>query len=200
VVLTRSLICDDDRFDFLDKLIKSAGKIWYWDHRGVLVIKSIPSTTTPVWEAHSGPAGMLLGARRRLTDEDVYNAVVASGEAVDSFDPPRGVAYDSNPLSPTYYAGRFGPTPHFFSSPAIETTTQARAAAEAELRRRTGLAFVVDLSAVPNAALEPYDPGTIRMREGIRPASLESIRIPLEDAVPMVATTREQSTILITTG
>lgn len=201
VVLTRSLIADDDRYEFLDKLVRSSGKIWYWDHRGVLVIKTAPSATTPVWDIHAGPGGVLLKVSRRLTDEDVVNAVVASGEAVDSYDPPRGVAYDSNPLSPTYYSGRFGPVPGFLTSAAISTKAQAEAAAEAELRRRMGLPYNMDLSAVPNPALEPYDCVSVRVgREGRRTFVLDSLTIPLTDAQAMTASTREQTNVLITTG
>lgn len=201
VVLTRSLIADDDRYDFLDKLIRSSGKIWYWDHRGVLVVKTAPDTTVPVWDIHAGPGGVLLKARRRLTDEDVYNAVVASGEAVDTYDPPRAVAYNNDTRSPTYYSGRFGPVPYFLTSAAIQTRSQAAAAAQAELRRRTGLPYIMDLSAVPNAALEPYDPVSVRVtQEGRRTHVLDSITIPLVDGAAMTATTREQSLTLISTG
>lgn len=200
VVLTRSQIADGNRYEFLDRLVRGAGKIWYWDHRGVCVIKAVPSETVPLWEIHSGPGGVLLEVSRKLTDEDVYNAVVASGEAVDTYDPPRGVAYDSNPLSPTYYSGRFGPTPYFLTSQAIQTKAQAVAAAETELRRRIGLPHNMDLTAVPNAALEPYDPVSVRVpREGHETHVLDRIRIPLADGTPMTATTREQTSILITT-
>jgi len=199
-VLVRSLVADDDRFTFLDQLIRGAGKRWYWDHRGVLVIRTPPSTTTPVWDIHSGPGGVLVEVSRRLTRDGVYNAVVASGEAVDTYDPPRATAYDLGPSSPTRYDGRFGPTPYFFTSPAIQTKVQALAAAQTELRRRLGLPYVMDLSAVPNPALEPDDPVSVRVpRQGRQTHVLDRVTIPLRDGAAMTAQTREQSLTLTTT-
>lgn len=199
-VLARSLIADDDRYQFLDDLIRGVGKVWYWDHRGILTIKTAPAATTPVWEVHAGAGGVLLQLSRQLTREGVYNIVVASGEATDSYDPPRGVASDNNPDSPTYASGRFGPVPHFFTAPTIFTATQARAAASAELRRRLGLPYIVDFSAVPNPALEPWDPISIRPRgEGRQTHVVETLTIPLADGAAMTATTREQTVVLIST-
>ncbi len=198
-VLVRSLVADDDRHQFLDDLVRGAGKRWYWDHRGVLVIRT-PSTATPVWDIHSGPGGVLVEVSRRLTRDGVYNAVVASGEAVDTYDPPRAIAYDLQPNSPTRYDGPFGPVPYFFTSPAIQTRAQATRAAHTELARKLGLPHVMDLSAVPNPALEPDDPVSVRVpRQGQQVHVLDRITIPLRDGAEMTAQTREQSLTLITT-
>lgn len=200
IVLTRSHVVDGDRHAFLDELVRANGKIWYWDHRGVLVIESPPDPTQPVWTIHAGRGGVLIDVARELSDEDVVNAVVASGEAVDTYDPPTATAKDDDPLSPTYFSGPFGPVPGYLTSPHIQTHAQAVAAAETELRRRMGLPHIMDLTAVPNAALEPYDPVSVRVgREGRRTHVLDSITIPLADGRPMTALTREQSTVLITT-
>lgn len=201
-VLTRPLICEQDRFQFLDDLVRSRGKIWYWDYRGVLVIKSAPNPAVPVWEVSAGAGGVLLSVSRHLTREGVYNAVVAQGEAFDSFPPVRGVAYDNNPLSPTYYGGRFGPVPKFFSSPSLFSPGQAAAAAEAELRRNLGLPYSMDLSCVPNPALEPWDPVAVRIAASQRREIhiLERITVPLTASDAMTASTREQTTVLVGTA
>lgn len=201
VVLTRSLIAADDRFEFLDLLIRSHGKIWHFDYRGYLVIRTPPRAADPVWNMHSGPGGTLLKARRRLTDEDVYNAVVASGEAVDTFDPPRAVVYDNDPRSPTSYSGRFGPAPYFLTAAAIQNRAQAAMAAQGELRRRTGLVSGLDAVSVPNPAVEPWDPVSVRIsRSGVRTRVLDTVVIPIVDGPPMTAATREQSLTLISGG
>lgn len=198
-VITRSLIADDDRFTFLDDLIKAQGKIWYWDYRGVLVVKTAPNPATPVFEVSAGEGGVLLTLGRKLTRDRVYNAVVASGEATDTFPPVRAVAYDNNPNSPTYFSGRFGPVPRFFTSPFLFTPAQARSAAEAELRRGLGLPYTVDLKAAPNPALEPWDPLAVRAGAGERLEThvLEQLTIPLSDGDAMTASTREQTLILV---
>jgi len=98
-LLGRAVIAEQDRFGFLDQLITSKGKIWYWDHRGILVIKAVPDPADVVWEANAGAGGVLTSLSRDLSDEGVYNGVVASGEALDTTAPPRGVAVDDNPGS-----------------------------------------------------------------------------------------------------
>lgn len=198
--LDRSLITDELRFEFLDDLVHSLGKIWYWDYRGVLVIADQPDPGDPVWDVDSGAGGVLVSASRSLSREGVYNAVVAIGESVSADAPPvRAVAVDANPTSPTYYYGRFGPVPRFYSSPFITTTTQAEAAAASLLRAQLGLPYSVDLAAVPNPALEPYDP--VRIRYGPSTGSevhvLQSVTVPLTEQDPVTATTREQTTVLI---
>lgn len=198
--LDRSLITDEARFEFIDDLVRSVGKIWYWDHRGILVITTQPDPSAPVWDVNAGAGGVLVSASRALSREGVYNAVVALGESVSADAVPvRAVAVDANPTSPTYYYGRFGPVPRFYSSPFITSTAQAEAAAASLLTAQLGLPYSVDFAAVPNPALEPFDP--VRIKYGGNAATevhvLESVTVPLTEQDPVTATTREQSTILI---
>lgn len=197
-VITRSMICEEDRFEFLDSLVKGRGKIWYWDQRGILVIKSVPSPTEPVADIMSGPGGVLIELSRSLTRERVYNAVVASGEAADTADPVHHVAIDANPKSPTYFHGRFGPVPKFFRSQFLTAGTVA-AAAEAMLRRELGLPYNINFRAVANPALEPWDPVAIRpgIGQGRETHVLERLTIPLMPRAAMTAQTREQTVVLV---
>jgi len=197
--LQRTITEQENRFAVLDDVIRAYAKIWYWDHRGVLAIKAVPDPTTPVWEVAAGAGGVLLEAPRRLSRRGVYNAVVASGEGTDTADPARGVAIDNNPASPTYFYGRFGPVPRFYSSPVLSTNTQAASAAESILRRAVGLPYSIDLTAVPNPALEPWDPVRTRANpsEGSEVHVMETLRIPLTNRAAMAGTTREQTVVLI---
>jgi hypothetical protein len=196
--LTRSLIAEEDRFAFLDDLVRSVGKVWYFDQIGQLSIKTPPSPSNPVWEVASGAGGALVALSRKLTRDGVYNAVVAQGEATDTQAPVRAVAYDNNTNSPTYFYGRFGPVPRFYSSSFITTQSQAQNAAATMLRTQLGLAYNVDLTAVPNPALEPYDPVTVRVPlEGARIHVLEAVTVPLTVKGALTATTREQTVVLI---
>lgn len=197
--LGRSLITEDDRYGFLNDLVTSRGKIWYWDHRGVLVIRDAPSTTDPVFDVDFGQGGVLVSMSRQLTRERVYNAVVAYGEAADTAEPARATAVDNNPASPTYFSGPFGPVPRFYSSPFITNDVQAASAATSLLTRQLGLPYTVDFTAVPNPALEPWDPIRIRYTGRI-PAEthiIDEITIPLVASKPMTATTREQTVVLV---
>lgn len=199
--IPRSVICDEDRWSFLDELITSLGKIWYWDHQGKLQIRNPPSATKPVWEIARGRGGVLIALRRGLTRTDVYNIVVASGEGADTLSPVVGTAYDDDPRSPTYYKGSFGPVPRFFTSPLISTETQARTAAQTLLRKQLGLPYELDLSAVPNPALEPWDPIQVLHsdREGWEIHVMSQLTIPLTRR-HMSAQSREQTTLRIGTS
>ena|SRR5882724_6528298 len=200
--LSRSLLAESDRFGFLNDLISSVAKIWYWDYRGVLVVKSLPDPGVPVFDVSAGTGGVLTGMKRQLARDGVYNAVVATGEATDSVPPARGVAFDNNPDSPTYFFGPFGPVPKFFSSPLMTTDAQCAAAAATLLQSNLGLAYSVDLSLVPNPALEPYDPVTVRAArtEPFETHVLSKLAVPLTAAGAMSATTRNQTVVVIGTA
>lgn len=200
----RGLVAEEDRFGFLNELVSSAGKVWYFDHRGVLVIKSPPTATTPVFDVTHGRDGVLVSMGRQLSREGVFNAVVAYGEGGDTIAPARAVAVDNNPNSPTYYSGRFGPVPRYYSSPFITTNTQALSAASAILRQSLGLPYNVNFGAVPNPALEPYDPITITYPTRTRSASgytethiIDRLTVPLVAEEPLTAQTREQQLVTI---
>lgn len=197
--LGRDLIAEDDRHGFLDDLVTGLGKIWYWDHRGILVIANQPDSATPVFDINSGENGVLVNMSRKLTRKGVYNAVVATGEGADTASPVRAIAIDANPNSPTYYHGRFGPVPRFYSSPSITTGAQAGAAATSMLRKQLGLRYEVNLAAVANPALEPWDPVRVRYssRHGIENHILDRLTIPLVPGSAMTATTREQTVVLV---
>jgi hypothetical protein len=154
----RAVIAEEDRYKFLDELVVSLGKIWHFDYRGVLVIRTPPQPGRPVWTVSRGKGGVLVSVSRSLSRTGVYNGVVATGEALDTAPPVRGMAVDADPISPTEWGGPFGKVPREYSSPLLKTTLQAQLAAATILRRSLGLPYNVDLTAVPNPALEPDDP------------------------------------------
>lgn len=195
--LGRTVIADKDRYKFLNDLITSAGRIWYWDYRGVLVIHPEPDPTAPVWEVNTGAGGVLVNLSRELSRDGVYNIVVATGEGADETNPVRGVAYDDNPNSPTYIGGPFGPVPRRYSSPLLTTSAQCIKAARTVLRRSLGLPYSVDFTAIPNPALEPWDPVTVTYPGRSETHVIDTLKVPLVATAALSATTREQSTILI---
>ncbi|MEU3452188.1 DUF5047 domain-containing protein [Micromonospora sp. NPDC006766] len=197
IPLSRSLTAEEERFEFLADLVQSAGKIWYWDHRGVLVIRKPPQTTNPAFTVSHGADGVLVELSRELTDEEVYNGVVATGEAADTAYPARAVVVDTNPQSPTRWGGPFGKVPRFYSSPFLYTDTQAQAAAAAMLTRSLGLPYSVDFSMVPNPALEPYDPILVTYPGRSETHVIERLTVPLTASEPMTASTREQTLIAL---
>lgn len=198
----RTVVVEQDRFGGLSDVVASRGKIIYWDYRGVLVIKDIPSATAVVFEVNAGANGVLVSMTREVSRAGVHNAVVATGEAPDQGVPARGVAVDDNPMSPTYFYGRFGPVPRYYSSPLLLTDAEAYKAASTLLRKELGLPYSVDFSAIPNAALEPYDPVRVTYsgRDGAEVHVLEAVTVPLTQAGAMTATTREQTLAVVGSG
>ncbi len=194
----RALIVEEDRQAFLQDLITSVGKVWYFDHRGILVIKDAPDSTAVVYEVDAGEGGVLVTASRSLSREGVYNAVKASGEGVDNAAPVYAIAYDDNPLSLTYWDGPYGHVPYFHTSASITSTAQAMRAATGILAGLLGLPYDVDFTMVPNVALEPLDPVRVsfppdlskdpKVRREVH--VLDTIAIPLTGAGAMRATTR----------
>lgn len=203
--VNRTIIAEDDRLGTLLDLLKSLGKIGYWDHRGIFVIKTPPDVSGAAsWTIDAGQNGVLVEMSRGLTREGVYNAVVATGESSDTTAPARAVAYDLNPASPTYYNGSFGKVPRFYTSPFITTNTQAQTAADALLRQQLGLPYQVELSSIPNPALEPYDVLEVAYPQRSRSRSLyhethviDEATIPLVPREAVKLKTREQTLELI---
>ena len=193
----RQIIVEEDRHAACDELVTGVGKRWWWDHRGVLVVRTPPAPTSPVWEVNHGAGGVLVELGRRLTREGVYNAVVATGEGADTTTPARAVVVDSDPLSPTYFYGPFGKVPRFFSSPLITSNSQAATAAASLLRQQLGLPYAVDLSVVPNPALEPDDPIRVRYPGRSEVHVVDRLTIPLTASGALSASTREQTNVLI---
>lgn len=198
--LGRSLIAEEDRFAFLDELVRGLGKQWHWDHRGVLVIEAIPDPLDTVWDVDSGDNGVLVSMGREISDEGVYNAVVVTGEALDTEAPPRAVAYDNNPDSPTYWLGAFGKVPRYYSSSFITTQSQALTTATAMLRSNLGVPYNVDFRSLVNPALEPWDPVRVRIGTTTQTHVIDTLTVPLVNDQAMRGETREQTLVVIGEG
>lgn len=198
--LGRALIADGSRWEFLNELITGLGKIWYWDHRGILVIKSPPDPTSTVWAVNSGRGGILAKLARDLSREGVYNGVIAVGEGADTATPVRALVVDDNPASPTYWGGPFGKVPREIRSASITSLSQAQAAAEADLLKSRGLPYNVNFGSVPNPALEPYDQIRIRYPGRSERHMVDNLVVPLVAEQAMSAVTREQQVLGVTSG
>lgn len=203
----RSIIVEQDRAQCLMDLVTSLGKVGYWRYDGVFRIETPPSITGPAsWKVNAGEDGVLVHMSRGLTRIGANNAWVCTGEAGDTTPPARGVAIDNNPLSPTYFYGKFGPVPAFFSSPFITTNALAAAAAQGLLKKSLGLPYQIKLSNIVNPALEPYDVLEVEYPDTGRNRSLQSevhviddVTIPLVLDAAQDISTREQLVQLIET-
>lgn len=192
--LGRTIAIEEDRYGGLSDIITSRGKIFYWDHRGYLVIRDVPDPSDVVFDIDHGRGGVLVSMKRKLDRRGIHNAVVAIGESTDDGTPVRGTALDNNPDSPTYFYGRFGQVPRFYTSPLIVTVAQALNAAQSMLRKETGLPYTVNFGMIANPALEPYDAVRIRRRDV---HTIDTLTVPLVASQAMTGTTRQQAATLL---
>lgn len=194
--LGRSLIAEEDRYEVLLTLADGLGKIVFWDNEGRLMFQTIPDEDEPDWVVNAGPGGVLVEASRELTREGTYNAVVVRGEGADEKPPVQAIAVNGQSDSPTVFGGPFGRVPFFYSSPFITTQLQAENAAVGLLRRKIGATYNVDLSAIPNPALQPYQAIRVVYNDGTREMhTVEKATIPLNVDDALSINTR-QSTII----
>jgi len=190
-------LAEQDRWGFLDDIVRALGKTWFWDYRGVLVVKDAPALSTAAWTVSSGEGGVLVAMGRERSREGVYNAVVAQGEAPGDEEPVRAVARDTSLASPTRWGGPFGKVPRYFSSGFIVTTPQAGNAAASILARSLGLPYRVDFQTVPNPALEPLDPVDITLRDRTERHVIDELTIPLTADRALTATTKDMTDVSI---
>lgn len=152
-----------DRWGTIVSLAESIGAVVFCDGWGRFVVADAPSLDgAPVWVVRAGDGGALVSAGASTTRVGVHNAVIVQGENASGDVPPNYiVAYDDDPTSPTRWgdpmAGRFGQVPRFESYPNITSADQALAAAQGLLAQSTGAARTLDVSTVPNPALEGGD-------------------------------------------
>lgn len=196
--LGRAVTFEDDRYEALRDIAASFGKVAFFNYRGEFEISTPPVESDPVWTVNAGAGGVLLEASAEQSRDRVYNGIVVTGEGADTTMPVRAVVIDDNPSSPTYWYGRFGKVPRFFSSPMITTTEQAENAGAAMLRAHLGAPYVVSLRAVPNPALEPHDPVRTVYRDGrVELHVMQSVKIPLHVRGELTGTTRERTDIVL---
>lgn len=156
---------DEDRWAAIATLAKGIGAVVYADPRGRFVVADAPTVDSPsVWKVAPAPdpGAVLVSADLSSSRADVRNAiVVVGGSPASDAAPMQAVVYDDAASSPTRWgdphAGAFGMVPERVSMPTVTTFEQARVAAAAELARRVGAASSLDLSTVPNAALDAGD-------------------------------------------
>ncbi|HEV7649382.1 MAG TPA: DUF5047 domain-containing protein [Actinophytocola sp.] len=192
-----SHITEQDRYGFLNDVVRALGKVWYWDYRGVLVVKDPPDPGDPAWDINHGRSGVLITASRERTRDGVYNSVVATGEAPGDAPPALAIARDIATDSPIRWGGPFGKVPRFYSSPFITTNDQAGTAAVAILTQSRGLPYTVSFDTVVNPALEVLDPIRVSYsdRERVEVHVIDKLTLPLVADTPMRGTTRDQSSI-----
>lgn len=135
----------------------------YFDPLGTFKVKPIadPALTPSVWTVSDAANPVMVSYTRSISDSTTYNYVVVSGESTSNTVPVSAVAFDNDPSSPTYYLGPYNIVTTTFISAMITTTAQAQQAADALLLVVKGASETVQITMVPNPALEPDDVITV---------------------------------------
>ena len=146
---------DRDRLKALDDVAKTRGARLAWDVHGQAVLK--PRDSSPMtWELPADERSILLGIDRSLSQDEFYNAVITDGKLPDSQVSVYGRAEDTNP-DVGYYGAAMGRKPYFDSSPFVQSTGAASAAAATTLRTSVmRRAIGIDLEVPYNPELEPF--------------------------------------------
>jgi len=184
-----------DRWAIVQDMCRSNGAEVYFDGLGRCTTRLEPDVTTaaPVWTIDEGEDGVLVSVDVAWSRRPAFNRVIVTGTNQEFGVTYRGVATDNSQVSPSYYSGgRFGPKPLFHFSPHVTSTAGAQAAAKSILRAKQGVAMSLNLSAVPNVALEPGDVVLVKRAalELDMPVVLDSITVGLGPEDPMTASVR----------
>lgn len=193
---------DLDRWQTISDLAESIGAVVFCDGWGRFVIADAPSVTgAPVWTVRAGAGGVLVEASGSTGRAGVFNAVVVRGESPSGdFPPMQAVVYDDDPTSPTRWGdpatGAFGMVPTQRDYPYVTTLEQARAVGRGILARRVGAASTLDVSTVPNPALEGGDlihviPDPTDPAGSVRAHVVDGFTIPLVAGSAFPITTRD---------
>ncbi len=176
-----TVVEQEDRWQKVTEWAATLGCVAYFDAEGDFVLADVPDfSDAAVWTVDTGDDGVLVTYVGSLTRRGVFNGVLATGQPVDSTKPPVSyLAVDTDPASPTYWDGPYGHVLAYLTGETITTNAQAQRAAEALLIQLLGVVKQVDITAIPNPALEPGDALAVIRGNVIERHLIGSVTIPL---------------------
>lgn len=161
-------VWEGSRWDAIDRLADAIGATCFYAQDGSFVIAPVPASTDPeVYRIAAGESGVLISSNTEISRLSTYNAVVVTGAALGDALPPVAVVRDMDPDSPTYWDGPFGHRPKRIQSQQVTTQEQADQMAAEELAKAKGLPRSLNLTAVPNPALDAGDVVGVGFADGV---------------------------------
>lgn len=197
-----SVVYQENRVHALQDLAAVIGGECVIDPYGALrVRRPTQYGATPVWSFTVGPGrGDILEYKAKMTRDGVVNAVVAEGETATDHAQIRGVAYDTDSQSPTYWGGPFGQVPLRYASPLLTTPSMCQAAAQTRMNNyRRGREREYTAKVMPNFLVELDDPVQLILPDRIVPGRLTKITLPLAPDL-MEITVRALDTSIVLLG
>lgn len=186
---TPDLSWDEDRGKALDDLSNALGARWYTLGDGSFVLREFPyDVGTPVQDILDGEQGLMADATVQVTRDGTANSVTVVSERMDGTDPQRVNARDVDPLSPTFFGGRFGKVSQIIKIQTPQTSAQAQVFSRAQLNAAKALTEQWSIQCVADHTLEPGDTVNVSYRDYSSVQLIDQITYP-------VATTGELMTL-----
>lgn len=165
----------------------SVGCETYFDVYGTCVTKppaDIGALSSSVMNYIEGRQCSMTDLSSTYTDDPGYNGVIVIGASpATGRAAVQGVAWDTNPASPTYYLGPYGQVPQIVNDTNITTAAQALSSATALLNAQLGFVKQLTVTTIGpgNTALDVDDAVTvIRGRVAVAgQAVVDAVTVPL---------------------
>jgi hypothetical protein len=182
----------DDPWAFVQDIAASVGADLYFNDDGIPVMTPTPTATGEA-DRTFNEGEVLTSAGKDWTRDAIANKVLVTGDSGSLTTPITGEALDNNPNSPTYYFGKFGRVPFFYSSQFITTDVQAGDAAQGILSTKIGLDQQIDFGSLIDPRARALDIiGVRRERIGVDEVHvLDTVTIPLIGDGTMTGGTRK---------
>lgn len=180
------------RADAIDALATSIGAEFFIAADGTPTLKKTPTAATaPVWTIDAGIVGVLIEADTSVDRGVIYNGWIVTGERTDGTAGAYALVTDTNVSSSTYWSGPFGRKPGRFSSPVLTSDAQCTSVGTALLARSAAAGWRIDLTAIPNPALDGSDVIVALLPDGRQQFHIvDGLTIPLDVAGAMPVRTR----------
>lgn len=191
----------DDPWAACQDLATSMGCEVYFDVDGDVVIAPPPDINSLGAAAMTyveGDGCSMTGLDAVYTDSPGYNGVIVIGQSpANTTAPVIGVAWDTEPSSPTYWLGPYGKVPQIVNDSTITTQADAQASATNLLNGQLGFSAQISVTAYVNPALEAGDVIAVqRLALGVDGFySLDTLNVPLINTETQALSGRSQRTV-----
>lgn len=190
--LVAALTWEFDRASALDEMARSVSALWYPLAAGEFVLRRVAwAFDQPlVFALTDAPGGTVSSFAARRSRDAIFNVVTVTGERLNGDAPVHATAMDLTVGSPTNVNGAFGVKSRLERLQNPSTQGGAQSTAQSLLRAYIAPVEEFTIQAVPDAALELGDAGTLLVdgREVVQVVT--SFALPLDLSGDMTISTR----------
>lgn len=145
--------------DVIDQLTNDGGTEAFFLPDGTFTIRDRrTSTSSPVWLATGGNAGVITSVARTRPQERLYNTVIVQPATTDGSQTWTQQTATVTDTEHDRHPDNIGTVPYFYKSPTIATAAEALATANLLLDRVLGTTETLQIGGISNPALEANEP------------------------------------------